>query len=202
MRKKQHKKTTLAVVIMFALLITLIAELPGGSRLHGVAQAAQKNELPPQPAVMDAGTLAKNLFMGIATSDNIDKWATKIDDAIRLSYPGASSWGAWYVTAGKPAESPESRMFMDMSQYTRLVIEIKGEKGTTVYVTVKDRDDLNDGGDIKHPVRLQHDGWATYIIDLKTFSQTANINKLNTLVCFVFGTSAQTVWVRQIRYLK
>lgn len=191
----RHARAALIVGIIGV----LVAVVGVGWNIYTTCSEQAKYELPATADVLGSGVFGNSLYMGLDTSEHVYGWARLVDDAIRIEYPGASTWGVWYVTAGRPLEDPAQRMYMDFSRYSTLSIELKGNKGDIVRIALKDRDDLDDGKESKHAVELQSDDWHTYEIDLKKFV-TADLRKLYVLVSLVFANEPQTLLVRTVRF--
>lgn len=200
MNAETHRKATLVVAII-ALIIALFGGIPGACALYDRCVAIMERELPASPDVFVGGDLGDNLFMGLNTSEQEHGWVEVVDDIIRIDFPGAKSWGAWFITAGEPQAAKEKnlRKFMDFSKYSKLCLELKGKKGTSVYVSIKDRHDLDDGKESRYLLKFQSDDWETHEIALDKFSK-ARLQELNVVTCFVFGKTPKTLEVRKIEY--
>src|SRR4051794_32809636 len=75
--------------------------------------------------------------MGVDSSEHRTDWlSSDPSGAIRMAYPAGQSWGAVFVTVGVPKSPP--RPSMDLSSYTTLLIEVRGDSGSTIEIGVKD----------------------------------------------------------------
>lgn len=149
--------------------------------------------------VFVSGNFAKGLSVGLNTSGGATGWATRLNDCIRLDYPGGHTWGTWFITAGQATKEGGKRRFLDFSQYRTLSLELKGEKGTSVVIALKDVYDDHSGAESRHSIQLRGDDWETYDIDLKQFRST-DLARLYVIMSFVFDAAPQTVFVRAIQF--
>ncbi len=147
--------------------------------------------------VFTNGTFNQGLNMGVNTSEGKTKWVEVSNGEIRMTYPKGQSWGAVFVTAGKPIPLGK-RGKMDFSKYAKLVLELKGEKGATVQVGLKDNLDPDDGSESKVTLNIENE-WKEYEIDLKNF-ETADLRNLYIVTEFVFANNPQTLSVRKIQF--
>lgn len=155
--------------------------------------------VPPVADVLDSGHFGKGLFTGLNTSEGRTDWATRLDDCIRLDYPGAKSWGTWFVTVGRATDDKRQRRCMDFSAYSKLLLELKGKKGAFVTISLKDLGEYEGGEESRHSFQLRSDGWEAYEVGLETFKR-ADLKQLHVVPGFVFGSAPQTVFVRKIQF--
>lgn len=200
MREETHRIMTLVVAVV-ALVIALFGGIPGACALYEKHLAKAELKLAESPDVFVAGSFGDSLFMGLNTSEEVHGWVEVVDDNLLIEYPGAKSWGALFVTAGEPQlpKDKNRRCYMDFSKYSILSLELKGKKGTSIYVAIKDRHDLDDGRESRYLLKFQSDDWETHEIALKHFPK-ANLQELNVIACFVFGKTPKTFEVRRIQY--
>jgi hypothetical protein len=86
-----------------------------------------------------------------------------------------------------------------MSDYKTLLLEMKGDPGTSVDIGIKDSNQPDDGTETKVAVTLTG-GWQTVQIPLSKFTGT-NLQSIYVFAEFVFsGSQTQTLRVRSIRY--
>ena len=126
---------------------------------------------------------------------------TRSDDSLIIHYQGGAEWaGVWIHVKGLVENG--IRPNGDFSEFETLQLEIKGELGgETILLNMEDGEDSQDGTTTRYPLQIT-DQWQTYEIDLAEF-KTANLSKLWTPLGFVFpGPKAQTVSVRNARYLR
>ena len=115
-----------------------------------------------------------------------------------MTYPADQSWGAVFITVGKPTQPP--RPSKDFSQFTALSVEMKGASGgETLEVGLKTNQQADDGSETKLPITLTPE-WQTYVFPLSRFNG-AQATQLYVVAEFVFsGSKAQTVLVRKVQY--
>jgi hypothetical protein len=128
-------------------------------------------------------------------------------DRVDFAYPGVAhlggpEWAAFTIRVGQPSPAI-IRKDKDYSGFTRLRLEMKGDKGgETFSVHLKDSEDPDDGSQTDIPVTLT-DEWQTYDFDLAAFD-TADLSKLYVVTGFLFYQQPEPVSfaVRNITYLK
>lgn len=176
-------------------------------RQHKQEIADLRAQLPPSTEhgpetlrnVFAAGHFANGLQMGLNTSNGRTDWVTRIEDSIRIAYPGGAQWGAWFITIGAPVAQKADRSFMDASAYSKLSLELRGKQGDKVAVALKDVHDPDDGTESRYSLTLRSNDWETYEIDLKEF-RTADLKRLYVAASFVFARQPQTIFVRKIQF--
>src|SRR6185369_17737761 len=95
---------------------------------------------------------------------------------LKMSYPADQSWGAVFITVGKPKQPP--RPFRDFSAFGTLSVEMKGESGgEQLEIGLKTNEQPDDGTETTIPVTLTAQ-WQTYKFSLEKFSG-ANLEKLD-----------------------
>jgi hypothetical protein len=152
------------------------------------------------PIVFLNGRLGSGLNMGVNTSGGRTDWVKASGNEMCMSYPSGQSWGAVFITMGKPTQPP--RPSKDFSAYRKIVLELKGAKGgEAVLVGLKDNQDPDDGSEAKIRLNLTKD-WGNYEIKLAENFHTADLKKLYVVTEFVFESQAQTVCVRKIQFAK
>jgi len=151
--------------------------------------------------VLVGSKLSSGFDMGVNSSEGRTDWLERDTDQghFKMSYPSGQSWGAVFITVGKPKVPP--RPSRDFSAYQTLSIEMKGGSGTKVVdIGIKTNTQPDDGSETKVTLKLDPD-WKTYEIPLNKFVGTDSRN-LYVVTEFVFADSeAQTLYVRNIRYL-
>ncbi len=150
--------------------------------------------------IVSAGRLVSGYDMGVNTSGGRTDWVKMEDENSQcMAYPGNQSWGAVFITRGKP--TPQPRSSQDLSQYQTLSLELRGAKGgESVLIGLKDNTDPDDGSETKIPVSNLTTDWKTFTIPLSKFD-TADLSKLYVVTEFVFTANPQTVCFRNIEYL-
>lgn len=153
-------------------------------------------------AILVGTTLSAGFDMGVDTSGGLDDWVTNTTGAICMAYPAGQSWGTVFVTVGRPAPQGQ-RLSRDLSMFTTLSVELRGEQGGEVIsVGIKDRQDVDDGSEVKIPVALTSE-WRTYNFPLSQFTN-ADLSMVYIPVEFIFepGVNPETVCFRNIWYLQ
>jgi hypothetical protein len=148
--------------------------------------------------VMVSGKLTVGFDMGVNSSENKVTWVKSEGDQMRMAYPSDQSWGAVFITVGKPKQPP--RPFRDFSAYNTLTVEMKGGVGKEqLEVGLKTNAQPDDGSETKLPVTLTTD-WKAYRFSLERF-EGADLDKLYVVTEFVFsGGEPATVFVRNIAF--
>jgi len=144
--------------------------------------------------------LSSEYDMGVDSSGGRTDWLSNLNGSMCMAYPAGQSWGAVFITVGKPKDPP--RPWKDFSEFQTILIELKGEYGgESVEVGLKDACDPDDGSESKIKISSLSADWLTYEFPLSSF-QTANLKKLYVVIEFVFTSStAQTVYFRNIKYM-
>jgi len=143
-----------------------------------------------------------NLFQGfdVSLSTSAEKYGWAVFDAenkhIRLDYPKGQLWGVFLITVGKPAKLGE-RKYKDVSDFSKLVVELKGNKGSVIDIMLKDNTDPDTGEETKYSITLKDD-WTVFEIPVAYF-ESADLRKLYA-IGFVFDNVPQTVFVRKIQF--
>ncbi len=108
-------------------------------------------------------------------------------------------WAVAYYR--NPSNAMVERPTMDYSSYKSIKLELKGEKGgETVFITLKDNLDPDDGTETKVPLILTNE-YKTYEIPLSEF-KTANLKELFIVASLVFMEEAIKVHLRSVEYVK
>ncbi len=121
----------------------------------------------------------------------------KVDDALRIDYPGSDSWAAIFTQV---LDIDEDRPVLDYSQFDELVLELRAESGeASLSVHIKDR--FLPDSESPESVEIQlADEWRTYEIDLAKFPKT-DLSKLITPLGFGFIEKPQSFLLRSARYV-
>ncbi len=149
------------------------------------------------------GTLKQGFVLGVDSQFGDRAWVEQVGRAMKMSYPGEQGWGAVYVSVGSPyPDSQRSRRrSIDLSRYSMLSVELKGEKGGEVIsVGIKDKNDPNNGSEIKKSVTVSSN-WRTYNFILADF-KTADLDSVHIPIEIIFGREKYTVYFRNIRIFK
>jgi exo-beta-1,3-glucanase (GH17 family) len=152
-------------------------------------------------AVFDDRGLAAQYDMGVDSSGQRRDWLETSEGAMEMAYPAGQSWGAVFITVGSPVDPP--RPWKDFSPFRTLSVELRGKSGNeSVEIGIKDSSDPDDGSETKTLVSQLSTEWETYEFPLSSFN-TADLEKLYVVTEFVFaGSTAQTVYFRNVRYLR
>ncbi len=146
-------------------------------------------------------TLSPGYDMGVNTSRGRTNWVADMNGYMCMFYPAGQSWGAVFITVGRPTNF--DRPGRDLSSYQTLSLELQGAVGgEQVWIGLKDNTDLDTGRETKIPVSGLAPEWQTFTFPLSSFG-TASLGRLYVVTEFVFepGTSAEIVCFRNIQYL-
>jgi hypothetical protein len=148
--------------------------------------------------VLVGARLNPGFDMGVNSSENRTNWLKNDPEHLMMSYPAGQSWGAVFITVGKPKQPP--RPFRDFSAYNLLTIEMKGAVGgEQLEIGIRTNTQPDDGSETKIPVKLSSD-WKPYQFRLDRF-EGADLAKLYVVTEFVFsGSDAATVYARNISF--
>ena len=154
----------------------------------------------PAHAIYAGSTLSPGYDMGVDTGPGrLTTWVTDMGDHLCLNYPGGQDWGAVFLTNGPP-QPPGSRPGQNLSQYTRLYVELKSETGDqSVQIGIKDNTDPDDGTETKYTITPPA-AWQGYSFHLSDF-KTADQSSLYVMTEFVFGSAPADICVRNLMYL-
>ncbi|MBK8931369.1 MAG: hypothetical protein IPM76_03450 [Chloroflexi bacterium] len=155
----------------------------------------------PQPHTVYAGnTLAAGYDMGVDTGPGrLSDWAADMGGYMCLNYPGGQDWGAVFITNGPP-QPPGGRPGKNLSEYSRLYVELKSMVGNqTVQVGIKDNTDPDTGAETKFTITPPTD-WQGYAFQLADFA-TADSSSIYVMIEFVFGGVPADICFRNVLYL-
>jgi hypothetical protein len=149
-------------------------------------------------AIMKSSQLLPGYDLGVNSSGVRTGWLINHHGYMEMSYPSGQSWGAVFVTVGRPREPP--RPARDFSDFDSLLIDMRGRAGgEQIEIGIKTNTQPDDGSETKVPVTLTTD-WQTYDVPLFRFTGT-DARHLYVVTEFVFaGAQARTVYFRDIRY--
>ena len=139
--------------------------------------------------------------LGVDSSERDRDWLTDMHGFMGMSYPSGQTWGAVFITVGGDPVAPP-RPSADFSHCRRLSVDLRGKAGgEMLQIGIKDNTDPDDGTETKIPVRCSS-SWTSYEFELADFD-TADLKRLYLVCEFVFaGPKAQTVYFRNVRYLR
>ena len=147
--------------------------------------------------VFDGVRLAEGLDMGVNTSGERADWVGPDGEAMKMAYPPGQAWGAVFITVGVPKDPP--RPSWDLSAYETLLVDVKGDPGSTLEIGIKDARQPDNGTEQKVIVPV-YSAYRTYAIPLAKFNRV-DVRNVYVVTEFVFsGSQAQSVWFRNIRY--
>lgn len=151
--------------------------------------------------ILIGSTLTKGFDLGIDSSGHERKWLTREPDYMKMSFPAYQEWAALFITVGKAVDLPRKKS-IDVSGYKTLSIEMKGDKGgEVVEIGVKSNIQPDDGTETKMTVKLIPE-WKTYTFPLAVFTGT-DLTHLYVVTEFVYNdTSPQTVYFKNIKFIK
>ena len=150
-----------------------------------------------QKDVLIGAQLQPGFDMGVNSSGSRTDWVSTDGASLKMAYPANQAWGAVFVTFGPVVNPP--RPGINLSTYSTLVVEIRGDPGKTIELGIKDKNQPDDGTETKVKVLLTTN-WRTYTIPLSRFTR-ANLAQVYVVTEFVYADSAPiTAWVRGIHY--
>lgn len=166
----------------------------------GVGAVADDDDAENEALIFSEGKLTKGLDMGVDTSGSRHKWVTIEDEVMTIAYPSDQTWGAVFMTVGPPTDV--DRPTRDYSDYSKLVIEMRGDEGGEIVdIGVKDDTDPDTGTETKIPTRLTGE-WKSYEFEIQKF-KTADLARLYVVTEFVFEDDrSSTIEVRSVKYVK
>lgn len=108
-------------------------------------------------------------------------------------------WSVFYIR--NRADAFSERPSKDFSRFSEIELTLRGALGgEEVFVTLKDTTDPDDGSESRFPIILTSE-WTTYRIPLAHF-ETADLTDIFLPIAFVFLDGGQTVYVKDIEFLK
>ena len=125
MNMLRYKKKRL-VFGKIAAMLSLAASIITLFLFYKYCHDAGAYELKVNPEIFISGSFGNGFIMGLDTSENVFGWATLKDGDICIEYPGARTWGTWYISVGKPTDDKEKRQYMDFSGLSKMLLEVKG----------------------------------------------------------------------------
>jgi hypothetical protein len=150
-------------------------------------------------AIFVGDKLATGYDLEVNTSGGLTNWVTVKSGEICMAYPSGQSWGAVFITVGKPTQPP--RLGKDLSNYHQLSLELRGQAGgESVSIGIKDKNQPDDGSETKVPVSGLTTDWKTFTFPLSKFTG-AHLHNLYVVIEFVFAGKPATVCARNIQYL-
>lgn len=161
------------------------------------AQSVQQKE---GMNILTGVNLAEGFDIGLDTSRQKRDWFSKEDGYMKMAFPANQEWAALFITVGRSTQPP--RPYKDLSAYQTLSVEMKGASGgERIEIGIKSNDQPDDGRESRVSLELKPE-WKTYTIPLARFGG-ADLKHLYVVTEFVYnGETAQTVYFRNIKYLK
>jgi hypothetical protein len=150
--------------------------------------------------VYDGKSLTQGYDMGVDSSGRMHNWLRDAGNELVMTYPSGQSWGAVFVTVGKPRPSPGERQSKNFLHFSTLIISMKGATGSEqIQIGIKDKTDPDDGSETKRTVALRNT-YSEYSFPLRDFA-TADLQNLYVVTEFVFGSvSPCKVFVNSIKF--
>lgn len=133
-----------------------------------------RDELGPGEFVLDGRPLAENYWLTAVTPPDLPPVfrlgsLQRLPGELHIDYPGGAEWAAiyWGATSGS---TEEGRPSVDLSRFSQLHLELKGDRGGEVLmVHVKDKYYPDNISPVSVAVTLSND-WQTFEIDLAEFA--------------------------------
>ncbi|MBO6689874.1 MAG: hypothetical protein JJ931_14160 [Henriciella sp.] len=145
------------------------------------------------------GTIITRFFeWGHATANGRGPPFTTAVNQIVIEVPNVE-WAVFYIR--NRADAFSERPAKDFSRFSEIELTLRGELGgEEVFLALKDSTDLDDGLESRIPITLTSE-WTTHRIPLSRF-ETADLGHLFVPMSFVFLGGGQTVYVKDIEFLK
>lgn len=119
--------------------------------------------------IYSGDSLRPGLDMGVASSGGLGDWVEDQKGVTKMSYAAWQDWAVVYISVGPSNTTYGHRSSMDLSPYKTLSLMMKGEQGgEIVYIGMKDRNQVDNGGEPKLMAELTGE-WQTYTFDLTEF---------------------------------
>lgn len=155
--------------------------------------------------VLIKSNLVRGFDLGVDTGPNqMRNWLKKESDGFKMEFPSRQDWAAVFITAGKPAKQG-MRLGIDLSSYSVLSVELKGESGgEKIEIGIKSNRQKDDGSEEKVPIIVTSE-WAPYRIPLSKFlvGDLKDLKQIYVVTEFVYtGSTPQAVYFRNIKYLE
>lgn len=143
--------------------------------------------------------------VGVDSQKRNHNWLSDNGGYLRMDWKGGELWGAVFITSGDArADTDEcinnERDTLDLSMYNYLLIDMKGNTGSTVKVGIKDKCNRNDGRETKIQKQVTTN-WQTYAFPLVDFRRS-DTRMIHVVVEFVYGSSPAVIDVKNIRYVR
>ncbi len=150
------------------------------------------------PIIIQNGNLSSFYQRGLAAFNNFASWSFNKPNSIEANFP-EMEWG--YLYFFNDFDTTQNPLFKDYSIYNSIKLELKASKGgELVYITIKDKDDANNGNETRIPLTLTNT-WETYEIPLSHFKST-NFKEVHVAAGLLFLDNAKSVSIRHIEYLR
>jgi hypothetical protein len=151
------------------------------------------------------GQLSSLFFLYVVGSSNVDKQPEVSDNKLEIYYPDNMGVSPPYTEPWLSVQFfinvlNDRILKMDMSMYSKLIIEMKGKFGGEKFqITVKDTEDPFDGSEDRVDMELTTD-WQTFEVPLNNFG-TADLEIINAPLAFVFiGDIGMEIHVRSVKF--
>lgn len=151
-------------------------------------------------SVLINGKKSSGFALQIVASNFMNNIYSYEDGYMELRYPeNRVQWASPYFEVSALRGRVQE---MDFSDYSKMVVEMKGAKGGERFeIAMKDKNDPPDGTETRMAIELT-DQWQTYEYDLSVF-KTADLQNINVPFGIVFqGTEGRTIQLRTIQFKK
>ncbi len=106
--------------------------------------------------IYNGKTLARGYDMGLNTDSERTDWLKDTGKEFIISYPAGQSWGAVFITVGKPQSEEGRRLTSNYSIYDTLIISMRGAHGgENVEIGIKDVSNPDNGSETKVQKNLE-----------------------------------------------
>lgn len=171
--------------------------------LGGVVLLGWSSLAPAQSAseqtILAGISLGSGYAINLNTSNNLTNWLSNDGSELIMQYPGGQATNGFVFITYGPSIPPGNRPGQDMSAYQTLILEMKGDPGSVVYIGIKDSTQPDDGSETKIPITVSAN-YETYSIPLSKFVGV-NLKSVYVLTEWVFnGSQAQNLQVRSVVY--
>lgn len=182
------------------LLLILFAGLLFGPLSSSHAQSSMRN-------VMKDGRLEEPFSMGGDSSGQQRDWFQVIEgEYLKMEFPRGQRWAGVWITVGEPEENPKKRESLDLSKYSTLAIEMKGQSNDDkVDVGIKGALQPDNKPVPRRGINVGTE-WRTYSIRIRDFigekSPLKDLGQIYIITEFVnVGPKPQTIYVRSIKII-
>lgn len=151
-------------------------------------------------SILINGKLPTGFAIKNAASGILEDYFTNEEDCLVIEYPEKRyDWASPYFEVSALGGRVNE---MDFSEYSKLVIEMKGVVGGESFeIAMKDKNDPTDGSESRVNIVLTKD-WKTYEIETSNFT-TADMREIMVPLAIIFqGPTGKTIKIRTIQFKK